>query len=601
MASNLIFSAIYRPPAGDIKVFEQFCKDIFSRNQNMKHMMFAGDFNVNVLDYEYNGKVKSFFDLMYQRNLIPTINKPTRVGKNSATAIDHIITDYVLTCDFKTAILKADLTDHFPIVIALKNYGPSQQHSNTKHKYKRSYNEENIKAFNQRLFSVTWDEVRNCDDPNEAYKQFFNIFNSTYDIYFPKVFVRLKTKHIQSPWITKGIVKSSKRKQKLYEKFLKHRTRATELAYKSYKNLFESLKKKAKKKYYSEKISKYKHDSKKTWSIMKELIGKIKFKSSNLPRRITVNEVDIFDKRKIANEFNSFFTNIGSKLASKIPNASTTFESYINKPDSIMKIKQLSMNELKDAFFSLKINKSPGYDDISFNVVKKCFSSLCEPLKYLFNLSIEKGILPDDLKIAKETPIYKAEDKSDLSYYRPISVLSCFSKILERIMYNRLYQYLTENKILYLDQFGFQTGHSTEHAIVQLVDQILESFEYNRYTLGVFIDLSKAFDTVDHSVLLKKLELYGITDRNHLWFKNNLSNRKQFIQINNKENTKLEIITCGVPQGSILGPLLFLLYVNDLRNASNLLEPIMYADDTNLFLTHKECSIRKNQSVVYFK
>ena len=107
------------------------------------------------------------------------------------------------------------------------------------------------------------------------------------------------------------------------------------------------------------------------------------------------------------------------------------------------------MNELKDAFFSLKINKSPGYDDISFNVVKKCFSSFCELLKYLFNLSIEKGIFPDDLKIAKVTPVYKADDKSDLSNYRPISVLSCFSKILERIMYNRLYQYLTENKILY--------------------------------------------------------------------------------------------------------------------------------------------------------
>ena len=125
---------------------------------------------------------------------------------------------------------------------------------------------------------------------------------------------------------------------------------------------------------------------------MKELIGKIKFKSSNLPRRITVNEVNIFDKCKIANEFNSFFTNIGRKLASKIPNASTTFESYISKPDSIMKTKQLSMNELKDDFFSLKINNSLGYDDISFNVLKKCFGSLCEPLKYLFNLSIEKGI-----------------------------------------------------------------------------------------------------------------------------------------------------------------------------------------------------------------
>ena len=181
----------------------------------------------------------------------------------------------------------------------------------------------------------------------------------------------------------------------------------------------------------------------------------------------------------MANEFDAFFTSIGNKLASKIPNASTTFESYIKKTDSIMETKQLSINELKDAFFSLKINKSLGYDDISFNVLKKCFSSLCEPLKYLFNLSIIKGIFPDDLKIAKVTPIYKADGKSDLSNYRPISVLSCFSKIVERIMYDRLYQYLTENKILYPKQFAFQKGYSTEHAIAQLVDQILESFEYN--------------------------------------------------------------------------------------------------------------------------
>ena len=163
---------------------------------------------------------------------------------------------------------------------------------------------------------------------------------------------------------------------------------------------------------------------------MKELVGKIKPKSSNLPRRITVNKVDIFDERKIANEFNTFFANIGSKLASEILNASKTFETYINKPDFIMETKRLSMNELKDAFFSLKINQSPGYDDISFNVFKKCFSSLCEPLKYLFNLSIEKGIFPDDLKIAKVTPIYKTDDKSNLSNYRPISCPPAFPRFL---------------------------------------------------------------------------------------------------------------------------------------------------------------------------
>ena len=153
----------------------------------------------------------------------------------------------------------------------------------------------------------------------------------------------------------------------------------------------------------------------------------------------------------------------------------------------------------------------------------------------MFNLSIEKGVFPDDLKIARVTPIYKGEDSRDVSNYRPISVLPCFSKILERIMYNRLYKYLIENNILYSKQFGFQNGHSTDHAVVQLVDQIIESFENNKYTLGVFIDLSKAFDTVDHSILLKKLELYGITDRNHGWLKSYLSNRRQFVQINEKE------------------------------------------------------------------
>ena len=120
-------------------------------------------------------------------------------------------------------------------------------------------------------------------------------------------------------------------------------------------------------------------------------------------------------------------------------------------------------------------------------------------------------------------------------------------------MYNRLYEYLIENDILYSKQFGFQNDHSTDHAKVQLVDQIIESFENSKYTLGVFIHLSKAFNTEDHSILLKKLELYGITDRNHGWIKSYLSNRRQFIAINEKEKTSLETISCGIPQGSILG------------------------------------------------
>ena len=201
--------------------------------------------------------------------------------------------------------------------------------------------------------------------------------------------------------------------------------------------------------------------------------------------------------------------------------------------ESEMEDKSLSINELKDGYFSLKINKSTGHDAISYNVVSKSFGELCAPLKHIFDLSFENGIFPDSLKIAKVTPVYKSGDNSSLSNYRPISVLPCFSKILERIMYRRLYSYLQENKILYSKQFGFQTGHSTDHAIIQLVEQIYENFEENKYTLGVFIDLAKAFDTVDHKILLRKMEIYGIGGTTLKWFENYLTNRKQYIQISN--------------------------------------------------------------------
>ena len=152
--------------------------------------------------------------------------------------------------------------------------------------------------------------------------------------------------------------------------------------------------------------------------------------------------------------------------------------------------------------------------------------------------------------------------------------------MLERIIYTGLYNYLQENKILYSKQFGFETGYSTDHAIIQLVDKIYEDFEQNKYTLGVFVNLVKAFDADDHKI---KMEICGISGITLKWFGNYLRSRKPYIQISNIKNTDLKDVVCGVPQGSILGPLLFLIYVNDLRYASDLLDPIMFADDTNLF------------------
>ena len=222
------------------------------------------------------------------------------------------------------------------------------------------------------------------------------------------------------------------------------------------------------------------------------------------------------------------------------------------------------------------------------------FSEIRKPLHDIFKKSINTGVFPNELKIAKVTPIFKTDDQSLVSNYRPISVLPVFSKILERIMYNRVFTYLNNNKLLYEKQFGFQNNTSTDHAILDLVNNISKSFEQGKFTLGIFIDLSKAFDTVDHNILLKKLNKYGIKGSTYDWFLSYLSNRKQCVSINKVTNSPYLKITCGVPQGSILGPLLFLLYVNDFPKASPILSPIMFADDTNLFYSSPSINVLYN-------
>ena len=239
--------------------------------------------------------------------------------------------------------------------------------------------------------------------------------------------------------MSKGMKESSKRKQRLYIKFLKNKTKASEIEYKDYKNLFEKLRKKCKKYYYSSLIEKFKNDSKKTWQVMKEITGKTKWNPGNLPKMIKTEKGNIYDQRKIAEEFNTFFTNIGPKLASKITPVPEHFQDYIIKSNFDFDNNELSFKEFDTAFKSLKRNKASGIDDINTNVVIDVYNEIKQPLFKICQNSVKEGTFPDPLKIAKVSPIFKTGDAATLGNYRPISVLPVFSKLLERIMYNRVY------------------------------------------------------------------------------------------------------------------------------------------------------------------
>ncbi|XP_065660360.1 uncharacterized protein LOC136084142 [Hydra vulgaris] len=248
--------------------------------------------------------------------------------------------------------------------------------------------------------------------------------------------------------------------------------------------------------YYAKLLDKASGNTKKTWNVIKEVIRKNNYTRNTLPKKITVDEKNIYDKSIIAEKINSFFINAGPNLASKIPLNSTSFESYLKNYDKVMDEPNLKLIELRSAFYNLKNNKNAGFDKINVNVVKSVYHIIEPLLFHIFNLSLKTGIVPEKLKIARITLIFKTGDDSIISNYRPISILPCFSKLLERIMYNRLFNYLSENNMLYSKQFGFKKKCSTEHAVIDKVNQITNAFSTNYFTLGVFIDLSKAFDTV---------------------------------------------------------------------------------------------------------
>ena len=300
-----------------------------------------------------------------------------------------------------------------------------------------------------------------------------------------------------------------------------------------------------------------------------------------------LNGRKINSPEELAEAFNNYFINIGPSLAHEMAHSSVSFESFVKPSHSeLPEFRTVTNANVQKILEGLSLAKATGIDNISGKILKVAALAISPSLTYIINHAIISCCFPDDWKVARVLPFHKKGPRNLPDNYRPISILPAISKIIERILYDQLYDYLSANDILCERQFGFRRLHSTASALLDGTNSWYLNMDRKMFNLVVFLDLKKAFDTVNHEILLRKMEIYGVTGNALNLMKSYLTDRKQICQLNGVSSTENQI-GCGIPQGSILGPLFFLLYINDLPECLRQTTPRLFADDTNLTATGK--------------
>lgn len=580
-------SPSYRNPNKYVNSLDKLLESVHARN-----IILTGDININIMSGSVSACSQEYLDMLSSHGLAQGINIPTR--QNSC--IDHFM---VKSSNKWQTFVFEELTDHCPILLETENiinlFNQKPAH------FKQSINFENI---GKALENVSWDVYFATSDANEACNLLIKTLSTIINNNKSLVQISNKFRPIK-PWITPGMLKSIRKRNKLYKQYKNNpNNNDFHMKYIQYRNKCNYLIKFLKQQYYDTQLKIKCNNTRDTWKLIKE-IGNMNSEFTSAKELLAICN----NKQNSLNTVNKYFTSIGAKLASNTLARLQTSELELARKVSMQPGTKNSMflipsdhEELNNVISKLKIC-SPGVDDISALIIKRFKQLLIAPILHLCNLSLETGIFPTSLKHSVVIPIHKKGDKRDCSNYRPISLLSTLSKILEKLFNKRLISYIDSQKLLADNQYGFRSKKSTEDAVLNLTSLITHYVDKGEKCVGIFLDLQKAFDTVSIPILIARLENIGIRGTPLNWLKNYLSDRKQRVRIDNLDSVSYAC-NFGIPQGSTIGPTLFLIYINQLSLLlKDKADVLMFADDTVLLMHSetwekvKECA-EKGLSVV---
>lgn len=561
---------VYRPPSYDFNKFHDRLETWLNECSTNRPCLIFGDVNIPV-NLSNNNVVLKYKHLLQSYGYICSNTIVTRPA--SQNILDHIMCKISDAHRLNNHTIFNDLSDHCLIVSEFK----MQIGTHRVDLSKKVTNHEKLEMEFKRYI----DGIGPIQDVNTCFQNIISKYNTIWEDCTKTVTKNVNIKNTQCPWMNLNLWTLIKIKNNYLKKTRRdpNNVHAAELLKHVSKKL-EITKKEVKRKYYEGLLNNTTHS--KIWKNINTILGKTK---STQKLTLSVNGDSTSDSKIICETFNEYFSSVGPKLAEKITPTNGNASRHIEPNANSIFLQPSSANEVILLINDLKMNKSPGPDKIPAKIIKHNAVSFSRILSESFNLMIQSGIYPDCLKIAKVIPIFKSGDSAIPDNYRPVSTLSVLNKILEKMLINRLVNFLDRYNILYSMQYGFRNGSSTTVAITELVDKILEDTDSKKYVGALFLDLKKAFDTLNHGILLRKLENYGIRGVANNIIQSYLENRNQFVSYGG-ETSSLMRTTTGVPQGSNIGPLLFLIYVNDINKIGLIGTPRLFADDTALFYPH---------------